>query len=161
MIIDSIKDDPEWKNGEYASQPRGLTAAVHGLIFMVSSPLQWQKAAPTREQSEDFLKNMIQRYTTSLDANDLIYQFDSSRNYNPSPHLEKIKAPLYAINSADDQVNPPELGLMEKEIKRVKRGRYILIPISDETRGHGTHSIPAIWGKYLKELLDESAPNSR
>jgi homoserine acetyltransferase len=92
------------------------------------------------------------------DANDMIYQFDSSRFYNPAPHLEKIKAPLYAINSADDQVNPPELGILEKEIKRVKQGRYILIPISDETSGHGTHSNPDIWGKYLAELLAKSQP---
>jgi len=86
----------------------------------------------------------------------MLYAYDCSREYNPSPHLEKIKAPLYAINSADDLVNPPELGILEREIKRVKRGRYILIPISDETRGHGTHSIPAIWGQHLAKLLKES-----
>ena len=86
----------------------------------------------------------------------MLYHFDSSRDYNPQPDLEKIKAPLFAVNSADDQVNPPELGILEREIKRVKHGRYILIPISDETRGHGTHSLPAIWGKYLEELLRES-----
>ncbi|HEU5218924.1 MAG TPA: hypothetical protein VFU23_09705, partial [Gemmatimonadales bacterium] len=90
------------------------------------------------------------------DANDMIYQFEASREYNPSPHLSAIKAPLYAINSADDQVNPPELGLMEREISKVARGRYILIPISDQTRGHGTHSLPAIWGRYLEELLRET-----
>lgn len=156
MIIDAIRSDPEWANGAYEAQPRGLTAAIYPLIFMVSSPLQWQKAAPTRKEAEAFLEKRMKRYAASFDANDLIYQFDSSRDYNPSPHLEKIKAPLYAINSADDQVNPPELGILEKEIKRVKRGRYILIPISDETRGHGTHSLPAIWGKYLTELLAES-----
>ena len=92
------------------------------------------------------------------DANDMLYHYDCSRDYNPQPDLEKIKAPLYAVNSADDQVNPPELGILEREIKRVKRGRYILIPTSDETRGHGTHSLPAIWGKYLAELLKESEP---
>ena len=86
----------------------------------------------------------------------MLYHYDCSRDYNPQPDLEKIKAPLFAVNSADDQVNPPELGILEREIKRVKRGRYILIPTSDETRGHGTHSLPAIWGKYLAELLKES-----
>ena len=156
MIIEAIRDDPEWRDGQYEVQPRGLTAAVYVLIFMVSSPLQWQKAAPTRAESEAFLEARVRRYTASLDANDLIYQFDSSRDYNPSPHLERIKAPLYAINSADDQVNPPELGILEEEIKRVERGRYILIPISDETRGHGTHSMPTVWGDYLAELLAES-----
>ena len=156
MVIDSIRNDPGWKNGEYETQPRGLIAAVHSLIFMVSCPLQWQKLAPTREKAEAFLEKRIKRYAANLDANDMIYQFDSSRYYNPAPHLEKIKAPLYAINSADDQVNPPELGILEEEIKRVKRGRYILIPISDETSGHGTHSNPDIWGKYLAELLSVS-----
>jgi homoserine O-acetyltransferase len=159
MIIDSIRDDPEWNSGEYVEQPRGLIAAIHPLIFMVSSPLQWQKEAPTREQAEAFLEARIQRYAAALDANDLVYQFDSSRDYDPSPHLEGIVAPLLAINSADDQVNPPELGILEREIQKVPRGRFVLLPISDETRGHGTHSIPEIWGPYLEEILAESEPS--
>jgi len=158
MIIDSIRNDPEWNGGEYTEQPRGLISAIHPLIFMVSSPLQWQKEAPTREEAEAFLEARIQRYAAGLDANDLIYQFDSSRDYDPSPHLEEIVAPLVAINSADDQVNPPELGILELEIVRVPRGRAVLLPITDETWGHGTHSIPAIWGSYLEELLAESEP---
>jgi len=93
------------------------------------------------------------------DANDMLYQFDSSRDYDPSPNLEKITARLLAINSADDVVNPPELGLMEKLIPRVKHGRYVLIPTSDKTRGHGTHSLPAIWGSYLAEFLKELTPS--
>jgi homoserine O-acetyltransferase len=93
-----------------------------------------------------------------LDANDLVYQFDASRNYNPSPYLSKIKAPLYAVNSADDQVNPPELGIMDREIKKVGKGRYILLPITEKTTGHGTHSNPAVWGNYLGELLSVSKP---
>ena len=156
MIIDSIQNDPEWNGGEYIEQPPGLVTAMHPLIFMVSSPLQWQKEAPTREQAEAFLAARIQRYAASMDANDLIYQFDSSRDYDPSPHLKKIVAPLLAINSADDQVNPPELGILEREITKVPRGRAVLLPITDETRGHGTHSLPAIWGPYLEELLAES-----
>ncbi|MGH9938561.1 MAG: alpha/beta fold hydrolase, partial [Blastocatellia bacterium] len=90
------------------------------------------------------------------DANDMLYAFDASRDYDPAPKLESIKAPLIAINSADDQVNPPELGILEREIKRVKRGRYVLITISDKTRGHGTHSLPELWKQYLAELLEES-----
>jgi homoserine O-acetyltransferase len=86
----------------------------------------------------------------------MLYHYDCSRDYNPQPDLEKIKAPLYAVNSADDQVNPPELGILEREIKRVKHGRYILLPTTDQTRGHGTHSLPAIWGNYLAELMKES-----
>lgn len=154
MAIDLIKMDPEWKGGEYVQQPKlGLSGAISSLIFMTSSPLQWQKQAPTRELAETMLDNLEKRYLGSLDANDFIYQFDASRDYNPAPYLSKIKAPLFAINSADDQVNPPELGLMEKEIEKVKKGKYILLPITDKTTGHGTHSNPSIWGQHLKELL--------
>lgn len=156
MIINSIVNDPVWNEGDYESQPPGLVSAVHALIFMVSSPLQWQRAAPTREEAEAYLDNLVSRYTSSLDANDMIYAFDASRFYDPSPHLEKIRAPLLAINSADDQVNPPELGILMREIERVPNGRAIVLPITDETRGHGTHSVPAIWGEYLEELLRAS-----
>jgi homoserine O-acetyltransferase len=156
MMIDAIKNDPEWKNGEYQAPPRlGMISAINVMLFMVSSPLQWQKSAPTRAQAERFLETRTNSYLKTLEPNDMIYQYDASRDYNPAPHLEQIKAPLYAINSADDQVNPPELGILDREIKRVKRGRYILIPTSDLTSGHGTHSNPAIWGKYLAELLAE------
>jgi len=158
MIIDSIRNDPEWKNGEYDEQPPGLITAMHPLIFMVSCPLEWQKQAPTREQSEAFLEARIQRYAAAMDANDLIYQFDSSRLYDPSPHLSEIEAPLVAINSADDQVNPPELGILAREIKKVPNGRAVVLPITDETRGHGTHSIPAIWGPILEDLLADTEP---
>lgn len=154
MAIDLIKMDPEWKQGAYTSQPKvGLTGAISSLIFMTSSPLQMQKGSPTKAKADSLLTMLEQRYFNSLDANDFIYQFDASRNYNPAPHLSKIKAPLFAINSADDQVNPPELQLMEKNIEGVKRGRYILLPISDKTSGHGTHSNPTIWGGYLQQLL--------
>jgi homoserine O-acetyltransferase len=158
MIIDSIRTDPGWNDGEYLEQPPGLITAMHPLIFMVSCPLQWQKEAPTREEAEAFLEARIQRYASHMDANDLIYQFDSSRDYDPSPHLEMITAPLLAINSADDQVNPPELGILEVEIRKVPRGRAVVLPITDQTRGHGTHSIPAIWGPFLEELLAASEP---
>ncbi|ALW85094.1 hypothetical protein AUC43_08325 [Hymenobacter sedentarius] len=154
MAIDLIEMDPEWKGGAYTAQPKtGLTGAISSLIFMTSSPKQMQKAAPTRELAEAALAKTEARFFSSLDANDMIYQFDASRDYNPAPHLAAIKAPLFAINSADDQVNPPELGILEVEIKKVPKGRYILLPITDLTTGHGTHSNPAIWGSYLQELL--------
>ena len=156
MIMDAIMYDPAWNGGDYEEQPVGLKSAAHALIFMISSPLQWQKDAPTRQQSEAMLESRVNRFYTGLDANDLIYQFDASRFYNPAPHLHKIKAPLIAINSADDQVNPPELGILEEEIKRLPIGRAIVLPITDQTRGHGTHSIPAIWGRYLGQLLAET-----
>jgi len=154
MAINLIEMDKEWKDGEYSVQPKeGLTGAILAMMFMVSSPLQWQLRAPTREAAELMMDKMVARYLSVLDANDMIYAFDASRDYNPAPHLTKIIAPLFAINSADDQVNPPELGLMEKEITKVKNGKYILLPITDKTSGHGTHSNPTIWGKYLEELL--------
>lgn len=155
MAIDLIEMDPEWKGGEYASQPKvGLTGAISSLIFMGSAPLQSQSAAPTREQAEAMLERTRSSYLKSLDANNVIYAFDASRFYNPSPHLEKIKAPLLAINSADDEVNPPELDIMEKEIKRVAKGRFVLVPTGIKTTGHGTHSNPSIWDNYLKEFLE-------
>jgi homoserine O-acetyltransferase len=160
MILDSITGDPEWKQGEYTAQPRGLVPAIHVLVLMGSSPLQMQKDAPTRERSEALLQSLVQRQLSFLDANDVLYQFDASRFYNPLPHLGEIRAPLYAINSADDEVNPPELGILEEAIRRVPRGRYILLPISPETRGHGTHSLSAVWGKYLEELMKATEPKA-
>ena len=153
MILDSIEGDPEWKHGDYTAEPRGLLGAIHVLIFMVSSPLEWQREAPTREKAEALLATLVERYAKTLDANDLLYQFDASRDYDPLPHLAEIRAPLVAVNSADDQVNPPELGILDQAIRKVPRGRYVLLPITPETRGHGTHSLPAIWGRYLGELL--------
>jgi homoserine O-acetyltransferase len=158
MAMDAIRNDPEWLGGEYKTQPtRALISAENLLLFVGSAPLQWQKQAATRDEADKFYADRVTAAVARLDANDLLYQLDASRDYNPSPKLETIKAPLFAINSADDVINPPELGLMEREIKRVKRGRYILIPISDQTRGHGTHTLPAIWQQYLKELLDVSS----
>jgi homoserine O-acetyltransferase len=155
MIIDSIRSDPAWKNGEYTEQPRdGLIGALNLLMMMTSSPLQWHKQAPTRDAADAWYENQIKTRLAATDANDMLYQFDASRDYDPSPNLKKIAAPLLAINSADDVVNPPELGLMEKLMPRVKHGKYILIPTGPETRGHGTHSIPAIWGRYLQEFLE-------
>ena len=156
MVIDSITKDPEWMGGDYKQQPRGLIAANYTLLMMSSIPLQMQKQAPTREDADRMFDNAVENAVRGKDANDMLYQFAASRDYNPQPLLETIKAPLLAINSADDQVNPPELAIAEREIRRVKRGRFILIPISDQTRGHGTHSLPALWKQYLAELLDAS-----
>ncbi|MBV8860215.1 MAG: alpha/beta fold hydrolase [Acidobacteria bacterium] len=158
MIMDAIKSDPAWAGGEYKEQPReGLTAALNILLLMGSAPLQWQKLSPTRDAADSFYAERLKAQLARTDANDMLYQFDASREYDPAPRLETIKAPLVAINSADDLINPPELGIMEREIKRVKRGRYVLLPVTDETRGHGTHSLPAVWQKHLAALLEESA----
>ena len=158
MIVDAIEHDPEWNNGEYSKPPvHGLTAAMYVMSIMTSSPLQMQKRYPTRESADEMVEKTIEERVGRQDANDMIYAYESSRFYNPEPNLGTIQAPLVAINSADDQVNPPELGIGEREIKKVKHGRFILIPISGETRGHGTHSLPAVWGKYLSELLAQTA----
>jgi homoserine O-acetyltransferase/O-succinyltransferase len=154
MIMDSITKDPDWKNGEYTTQPHdGLVGAVNLLMMMTSSPLQWHKNAPTRDAADKWYEDQIKSRVASTDANDMLYQYNASRDYDPSPNLDRIKAAVLAINSADDVVNPPELGLMEKLMPRVKRGRYVLIPTSDKTRGHGTHSLPTVWGSYLAEFL--------
>jgi homoserine O-acetyltransferase len=156
MIMDDIRTSPDWNNGEYAQQPHGLAAALGILLFMGSAPLRMQKEEPTRVKADAFLEERVAQGLKTTDANDMLYYFDASRNYNPEPQLEKISAPLTAINSADDTINPPELGIIDRDIKRVKNGKFVLLPITDETRGHGTHSWPAIWGNYLKELLEHS-----
>ncbi|HEX9280769.1 MAG TPA: alpha/beta fold hydrolase, partial [Gemmatimonadales bacterium] len=156
MILDAIRTDPAWQNGEYSSQPRGVTTALYILMIMGSAPLQWQKVAPTRVVADSILDDYVRAKLAQTDANDMLYYFDASRLYNPAPNLERIVAPLVAVNSADDEINPPELGIMEREIRRVKRGRYVLIPISDKTRGHGTHTLAALWKDELAALLRES-----
>jgi len=154
MIMDAIRGDPEWNNGNYEKQPRGMRQAQYGLTMMTSSPLQMYKQYPTREAADAQFER-TEDSAMRKDANDMLYQYDASTDYNPEPELQKIQARLIAINSADDQVNPPELGIMEREIKKVKNGRYVLIPISDETRGHGTHSIARLWKQYVVEILNQ------
>jgi homoserine O-acetyltransferase len=162
MIMDSITKDPAWKNGEYTTEPHdGLVGAINLLMMMTSSPLQWHKTAPSRDAADKWYEDQIKSRLASTDANDMLYQYNASRDYDPSPNLEKITAAVLAINSADDVVNPPELGLMEKLMPRVKRGRYVLVPTSDKTRGHGTHSLPTVWGSHLADFLRELTPPSQ
>jgi homoserine O-acetyltransferase/O-succinyltransferase len=157
MAIQAIKNDPDWKNGEYTTQPAGLVAARDIRSIMTGSPLQFQKENPTADKA-DAAVEAIAKAALRLDANDTIYQLEASSDYNPSPMLEKIQAPLFAVNSADDEINPPELGILDREIKRVKRGRYILIPLSGETRGHQSYNRAVLWKSHLLELLSASAP---
>lgn len=158
MIIDGIRQDPDWKNGDYTTEPRaGLQISADFLLIAGSAPLHMQEELPTREAADKFLEDAMKRITSSLDANDFLYAVSSSRNYNPSPKLETIQAQVMFINSADDFINPPELGIAEREIKRVKNGQFVLLPASEQTHGHGTHTWAAVWQGYLKELLDRSA----
>src|SRR5689334_21509511 len=156
MIMDAIRNSPDWNNGEHAQQPHGLAAAMQILLVMVSAPVRMQKEEPTGAEADKFLEDFVARAVKTHDANDVLYAFDASRHYNPEPTLEKIIAPLTAINSADDTINPPELKILDRDIRRVKKGKYVLLPITDQTRGHGTHSWPAIWENYLAELLQRS-----
>lgn len=153
MIRDNIMQDPDWRGGDYTAPPRGLRGALGMLYMMTSAPLVQHRQAPTRDAADSAIRAYIDARMKSQDANDMLYQFDASSDYDPSPHLERITAPVLAINSADDLVNPPELGLMERLMPRVARGKYILVPTSDRTRGHGTHSMPVIWGGYLAEFV--------
>jgi len=153
FVSQSIRSDPEWNGGNYAAQPHGLFGSLEMLFMLTSSPLYLQRVAPTRDSADAFIDSWVATRLRTTDANDFMYQFEASSDYDPSPELEKIRARVLAINSADDLVNPPELGLMERLIGRVPRGRFVLLPITAETRGHGTHSLPAIWKPYLAELL--------
>jgi homoserine O-acetyltransferase/O-succinyltransferase len=157
MLMDAIREDPAWNGGEYKDEPtEGLRTAEDLLVIAGSAPLQMQKALPTRDAADKYVEDS-EKTAASLDANDLLYQVNASRNYDPSPQLEKITAPVMWINSADDFINPPELGIAEKESKRLKNGTIVLIPISEQTHGHGTHTWAIVWQFYLKQLLDKSA----
>ena len=158
MLMDAIRSDPDWKGGDYATQPRaGLRTAADLLMIAGSAPLYQQNALATRDSVDRYLAAQLGTRTANLDANDLLYQVDASRNYDPSPGLERIQAPVVFVNSADDFINPPELGIAEREIRRVPRGRFVLIPASEQTRGHGSHTWAALWKQHLEELLRETA----
>ena len=159
MIIDAIRNDPAWNGGEYKTQPPSLRTAAEMLWFMSNNPVLRQKEAPTLAKTDDVLDKFVDQIVKMDDANDVLYALEASHDYDPGPNLEKIRAPLLAINSADDLINPPELGVLEREIKRVPHGRAIVIPFSDQTRGHGSHTVAALWKDELVKLLQETEKN--
>jgi homoserine O-acetyltransferase len=158
MVSDAIRNDPAWQGGNYTSQPPSLRTAAQMLFFMSSNPVLRQREGPTRELADQALDEFVTRTMKAMDANDVLYAIESSADYDPGPGLDRIRAPLVAINFADDLINPPELGILEREIKRVRRGKAVVIPRSDATRGHGTHTLAAVWKDHLVGLLKESEP---
>src|SRR5947209_11199534 len=156
VLIDAIRNDPDWKGGDYSTQPPSLRTAAQMLWLMSSNPVLRQKEAPDLKKTDEVVDKFVADHLKTDDANDVLYALDASHDYDPGPSLEKIRAPLLAINFADDLINPPELGILEREIKRVAHGRAIIIPLTEQTRGHGSHTIAALWKDQLSILLKES-----
>jgi len=158
LAADAIRQDPAWNGGEYRQQPlAGLRGALEVLFFMGSAAVPLQSQAGSRDAADRFAEEWMAKRLATTDANDFLYAFEASRDYDPSAGLEKIEAAVTAINSADDEVNPPELGILEREIRRVRRGKAIVLPIGPQTRGHGTHTNAPAWNDHLADLLQRSA----
>jgi homoserine O-acetyltransferase len=153
MIMDVLRNDPAYANGDYAGPLEGMKAAQGFLWVMGTAPLNNHRQAPTRQVADSMMRATVARGTASTDPNNMIWYFDASRDYDPSKHLDKIKAPILHINSADDFVNPPELNNVEPYIAKLKNAKFVLLPITEQTRGHGTHSLPAVWGSYFREFV--------
>ncbi len=159
IVIDAIRNDPEWQGGNYTKQPQSARVAAQMLWLVSSNPVIRSRNAPTLKQADQEIDAYVANWIRNNDANDQLYALESSFDYDPGPDLDKIAAPLFAVNSADDLVNPPEIGVLEREIGRLKKGRAIMIPLSDRTAGHGTHTLAAVWKDYLVELLKQSEKN--
>jgi len=156
LLMDAIRTDPEWNGGDYTTQPRGLRFAAGLMLFMGSNPRLHYLRAPTLAAADQELETYEDRFVQSHDANDVMYAFAASEDYDPAPDLEKIQVPLIAVNSEDDLINPTDQGILEREIQRVRLGKAVVIPESPETVGHGSHTKAVLWKQYLIELLEES-----
>lgn len=153
LVIDAIQNDPDWQGGEYRTQPPALRTALEMLWLVGSNPVRRQEEAPTRADADRLIDAYVSEGMKTQDANDMLYAVSASSDYDPGPALQKIEAPLYAVNSADDLINPPELKILEREITRVPHGRAVVIPFSEHTHGHGSHTYAVLWKAYLEELL--------
>ena len=152
--VEGIRRDPAWQDCNYASEPvQGLRTAASLLQVAGFAPLYLQRAYPDRASAEDYIVERIERAIPNLDANDLIYQLESSRNYDPEPRLESIGVPMTWVNSGDDFINPPDYGIAEDAARRMPTARYILIRATSDTRGHGTHTWAKFWRQELIDLL--------
>ena len=158
VIIDALRGDPSWRGGNYAGQPPSLRVGAEMLFLMSSNTVLRQQEAPTLAKADAVLEAFVAAYVKTGDANDLLYAVEASADYDPAPTLEKIRVPLVAVNTADDLFNPPELGILEREIRRVPRGRAVILPLSSETRGHGSHTVAKLWQNELVALLQASEP---
>lgn len=161
MLMSAITDDPAWKGGAYVAEPRqGLRTAVDILLIAGSAPIALQRDYPTGDAVDQHLAKAVPQIVAGLDANDLLYQVASSRDYDPSARLAAIKARVMWVNSEDDFINPPYLGIAEQAVKRIPHAQYVLLPASDATHGHGTHTWAAVWKSYLVKLLASSEAGS-
>lgn len=158
VVIDAIRNDPGWQEGNYKTQPQALRTGQQMLYLMGSNPVLRQQQTPTLAATDKSLDEYTAAGMKTGDANDLLYQLSASWDYDPGPGLERIEAPLLAVNTADDMINPPELGILEREVKRVPRGRAIVLPLTPDTRGHGSHTVAPLWKQYLQQLLAETEP---
>jgi homoserine O-acetyltransferase len=158
VVIDAIRNDPQWQQGNYTAQPAALKTAEQMLFLMGSNPILREQQMRTLKQSDAVLDAYVAEALKTADANDVMYQLSASQDYDPAPALETIRAPLLALNSADDLINPPELGILEQEIGRVPKGKAVVIPLGPDTTGHGTHTLAKVWKNYLEELLRTSEP---